>query len=61
VNLAMLCVGASLSHGSQAAGRDDLVSIHDALGRLVGGGALAFAIALLASGLSSSSVATYSG
>ena len=35
---------------------------HAGLGRLVGGGAaLAFAVALLASGLSSSSVGTYAG
>ncbi|HEX7164562.1 MAG TPA: Nramp family divalent metal transporter [Trebonia sp.] len=60
VNLAMLCVGASLLRTS--AGGGDLTTVHAALGRLVGGGAaLSFAVALLASGVSSSSVGTYSG
>jgi manganese transport protein len=46
--------------GRLAAG--SLAVAHSDLGRLVGGGAaLAFAIALLASGLSSSSVGTYAG
>jgi manganese transport protein len=41
---------------------DSLEGAHSALGALVGGGAaLAFAVALLASGLSSSSVGTYAG
>ena len=62
VNLAMLCAGASLSHAGRSADRGNLVAIHAALSHLIGGGAgLAFAVALLASGLSSSSVGTYSG
>ena len=65
VNLAMLFVAAALfghagSGGRLAAG--SLAVAHADLGRLVGGGAaLAFATALLASGLSSSSVGTYAG
>ena len=63
VNLAMLVVAASLFH--QAGGHasaDSIEAAHAGLGRLVGGGAaLAFAVALLASGLSSSSVGTYAG
>jgi manganese transport protein len=62
VNLAMLVVAAAMA--SQAGGMqlDSLTAAHAGLGRLVGGGAaLAFAAALLASGLSSSSVGTYAG
>jgi manganese transport protein len=62
INLAMLCVAASLftRHGLPADG--SIQAAHGSLGRLVGGGAaLAFAVALLASGLSSSSVGTYAG
>jgi manganese transport protein len=62
VNLAMLVVAAAMA--SQAGGIQlgSLTAAHAALGRLVGGGAaLAFAAALLASGLSSSSVGTYAG
>jgi manganese transport protein len=41
---------------------DTIEAAHAGLGQLVGGGAaLAFAVALLASGLSSSSVGTYAG
>ena len=59
VNLAMLFVAASLAHRP---GGGTIPAAHDALGRLAGGGAaLAFAVALLASGLSSSSVGTYAG
>jgi manganese transport protein len=62
VNIAMLAVAAKMLHGS---GHDAVSSIgaaHAAFGSLVGGGAaLAFAIALLASGASSSSVGTYAG
>ncbi len=64
VNLAMLFVAAALSaHGGSAgAAGASIEAAHAELGRLVGGGAaLAFAIALLASGLSSSSVGTYAG
>jgi manganese transport protein len=65
VNLAMLFVAAALSaHGGPSAGPAgaSIEAAHAELGRFVGGGAaLAFAIALLASGLSSSSVGTYAG
>ncbi len=62
VNMAMLLIAASLFAGSGASGVDDIAAAHGELGRLVGGGAaLAFAMALLASGLASSSVGTYSG
>jgi manganese transport protein len=63
VNLAMLCVAAALSHRSGGLGDGGSIPVaHEALGRLAGGGAaLAFAVALLASGLSSSSVGTYAG
>jgi manganese transport protein len=65
VNLAMMFVAASLfhqsGHGSGLRG-DSIQAAHRELGRLAGGGAaLAFAVALLASGLSSSSVGTYAG
>ena len=62
INLAMLFVAASLfsKHGLAAGG--SIAAAHASLGRLVGGGAaLAFAVALLASGLSSSSVGAYAG
>src|SRR6202008_932424 len=62
INLAMLCVAASLftRHGLPADG--SIQAAHGSLGQMVGGGAaLAFAVALLASGLSSSSVGTYAG
>jgi len=68
INLAMLVVAAALfSHsgrGGEAAAvaGGSIEAAHADLGRLVGGGAaLAFAVALLASGLSSSSVGTYAG
>jgi manganese transport protein len=62
VNLAMLCVAASVFHRTGGSAVDSLAAAHAGLGRLVGGGAaLAFAVALLASGLSSSSVGTYAG
>jgi manganese transport protein len=62
VNLAMLFVAASLAHRSGGLGGGSILAAHDALGRFAGGGAaLAFAVALLASGLSSSSVGTYAG
>ncbi|MEV6605172.1 Nramp family divalent metal transporter [Kutzneria sp. NPDC051319] len=61
INMAMLVLAASLLHGGPLGG-DPILSAHDSLGRMVGGGAaLAFAIALLASGVSSSSVGTYAG
>jgi manganese transport protein len=62
INLTMLCISASLFHRTGDVGVDSIEAAHAGLGRLVGGGAaLAFAVALLASGLSSSSVGTYAG
>jgi manganese transport protein len=62
VNLSMLCIAAALFHQPGISGVSDLGSIHSHLGQLVGGGAaLAFGVALMASGLSSSSVGTYAG
>ena len=62
VNLAMLVVAAAMASQAGGVQLDSLTAAHAGLGRLVGGGAaLAFAAALLASGLSSSSVGTYAG
>ena len=62
INLSMLMVAASVFHRAGGANADSIEAAHAGLGRLVGGGAaLAFAVALLASGLSSSSVGTYAG
>jgi manganese transport protein len=62
INLAMLFIAAALVHHHGAAAVDTIQGAHASLGRVVGGGAaLAFAVALLASGLSSSSVGTYAG
>ncbi len=62
INLTMLVVAAQLFHGSGRTGVDSIEGAHAGLGAMVGGGAaLAFAVALLASGLSSSSVGTYAG
>src|SRR3984957_9788166 len=62
INLAMLFVAAPLFSPPPAPHAGSIEAAHSELGRLVGGGAaLAFAIALLASGLSSSSVGTYAG
>ena len=63
INLAMLVVAAALFHRTGLGpGIDSIVGAHAGLAHLVGGGAaLAFAVALLASGLSSSSVGTYAG
>ncbi len=62
INLSMLFVAAALFHRSGTLNIDSIAGAHAGLGRLVGGGAaLAFAVALLASGLSSSSVGTYAG
>lgn len=62
VNLAMLCIAAALFHKPGLEGVSDLGPVHAHLGTLVGGGAaLAFGIALMASGFSSSSVGTYAG
>ncbi len=62
INLAMLAVAAKLLHSPGLSGTSTLQGAHAQFGTLVGGGAaLAFAVALLASGLSSSSVGTYAG
>jgi manganese transport protein len=62
VNLAMLFVAASVLRHGGPHHIDSIEAAHAGLARLVGGGAaLAFAVALLASGLSSSSVGTYAG
>ena len=62
INLTMLVVAASLFHASGLTGIDSIEGAHAGFERLIGGGAaLAFAVALLASGLSSSSVGTYAG
>jgi manganese transport protein len=62
VNLAMLAVAAKLFHTPGLSGLSTIPQAHAEFGRLVGGGAaLAFAVALLASGASSSSVGTYAG
>jgi manganese transport protein len=62
VNLSMLCTAAALFHKPGLTGISDLGPVHAHLATLVGGGAaLAFGVALMASGLSSSSVGTYAG
>jgi manganese transport protein len=62
VNMAMLIVAAQLFHGAGMTGVDSIEDAHAGFERLVGGGAaLAFAVALLASGLASASVGTYAG
>ncbi|HEY2206193.1 MAG TPA: Nramp family divalent metal transporter [Pseudonocardia sp.] len=62
INLAMLLIAASLFHSTGRTGVDSIEAAHAGLGEMVGGtAALAFAVALLASGLSSSSVGTYAG
>jgi manganese transport protein len=62
INLAMMAVFAKLFHTPQLSGISSMQEAHAQIGDLVGGGAaLAFAVALLASGASSSSVGTYAG
>jgi manganese transport protein len=62
INLAMLAVFAKLFHTPALSGLSTIQGAHAQIDRLVGGGAaLAFAVALLASGASSSSVGTYAG
>jgi manganese transport protein len=62
VNMAMLAVAAKLFHTPALSGLSTLQQAHQELGHLAGGtAALAFAVALLASGASSSSVGTYAG
>ena len=63
VNMAMLAVAAKLFHDTPGWSRvDTLEGAHAGFSHLVGGtAALAFAVALFASGISSSSVGTYAG
>ncbi len=62
INMAMLAVAAKLFHTPALSGLNTLPQAHAEFGHLVGGtAALAFAVALLASGASSSSVGTYAG
>jgi manganese transport protein len=58
----MLAVAAKLFHTPALSGLSTIQDAHAQFGHLVGGGAaIAFAVALLASGASSSSVGTYAG
>jgi manganese transport protein len=63
VNMAMLAVAAKLFHGTPGFSHvDSIRGAHAGFSHLVGGtAALAFAVALFASGASSSSVGTYAG
>ncbi|WP_250037164.1 Nramp family divalent metal transporter [Paractinoplanes maris] len=62
VNLSMLAIAAKLFHNNGSGAAITLDEVHTGLDRMVGGGAaLAFAAALLASGIASSSVGTAAG
>ena len=62
VNMSMLVIAASLFFGTGATEVDSIEAAHAGFGTLVGpGAALAFALALLASGFASSSVGTLAG
>ena len=62
INITMLVVAAQLFHDSGRTDVDSIEGAHAGFSALLGGGAaLAFAVALLASGLSSSSVGTFAG
>jgi manganese transport protein len=62
INMSMLIIAASLFHGSGLDNVDTIEGAHSAFGSMVGpGAALAFALALLASGFAASSVGTYAG
>lgn len=62
VNASMLLIAAAVFAGSAIPNTDTLEGVHAGLGIAVGSGAaLAFGIALLASGLASSGVGTYAG
>ena len=62
INLSMLAVAAKLFHGSGLTNVSTIEGAHQEFGNLVGGGsAVIFAVALFASGASSSSVGTYAG
>ncbi|WP_084793863.1 Nramp family divalent metal transporter [Actinokineospora bangkokensis] len=61
VNVSMLLVAAGALHGTELPA-ESLEDMHAGLGATLGGGAaVAFAVALLASGLAASSVGTYAG
>jgi manganese transport protein len=61
INMSMLIIAASLFHGGHS-GIDSIEGAHQGFEDLVGpGAAVAFALALLASGFASSSVGTYAG
>ncbi len=62
VNMAMLAVAAKLLHQTGHTDVSTIAQAHGEFARMIGGGAaLAFSVALLASGASSSSVGTYAG
>ncbi|MER6442621.1 Nramp family divalent metal transporter [Streptomyces sp. NPDC001185] len=62
VNLGMLCLSAALFRHTTLGDLDSITAAHTDLGRTIGGAAaMAFAVALLASGISSASVGTYAG
>jgi manganese transport protein len=62
VNMSMLIIAAALFHNHGLFALDSIEDAHTQFGVLAGGSAaLAFAVALLASGLASSSVGTYAG
>ncbi len=62
VNMLMLVIAAALFHDSSLGDVDTLEGAYHGFDALIGGGAaLAFALALLASGFASSSVGTYAG
>ena len=62
VNITMLVIAAAVFHGSGATGVQTIEGAHAHFRTLLGSGAaLAFALALLASGFASSSVGTYAG
>jgi manganese transport protein len=62
INMSMLVIAASLFHDSGLSDVDTIEGAHGAFSNLVGSSAaLAFALALLASGFAASSVGTYAG
>ena len=62
VNMSMLVVAATLFHGSALADVDTIEGAYEGFKQVVGPGvAIAFGLALLASGFASSSVGTYAG
>jgi manganese transport protein len=62
INMAMLIIAASVFHDAGLSNVNTIQEAHSGFKELLGGGAaLAFALALLASGFASSSVGTYAG